>query len=463
VNREAQLESLAARLRALQARECGFTGWELVALEKTGEQRLVDGAAGNRLTLMQSRHAVREYTVTVQVYVRHGSPEVMGTSGATLDPLGDPDAQFRACLAAARASGNPPWELPAPAGEPIGHPLECDPALLEDLPGATDALLSSVEKSAAGLEGVRINAAELYADVSKRTQLLSTGIRVERNLSEIYFECAMEPARAETNTQEVHNVVRGVHQSSLDLPAFMNECAEETRALGCVEVPRSDPRAVVLVRAEALNQILHALLGQLDLSAEYHKRPHLKEGEAVHAGELTGEPLELALDPFLDYMAESGAHTREGLPASRGNLVAGGRVALRVGSHRMAQYLGRPWNGVYGNLVVPPGRLGREELIAGCPRVIEVKAFSSLLVSSDTLTWSSEIKLAVLHEPGRAPVFLKGGVMAGDIRQNLAAAFYSRETRRVNQTEDGYHPAMGYEGPRWARFGRGVSVSGRSA
>ncbi|MBN8215940.1 MAG: hypothetical protein J0L75_04825, partial [Spirochaetes bacterium] len=296
------------------------------------------------------------------------------------------------------------------------------------------------------------------------TQILSTGLRAERTTSELYFECAMEPDRGKVpNTQEVHNAVRGVHRGGLDLAAFLAECAEETRALGSVQVPVSDPRAVVLLRAEAISLLLHALLGQLDLSAEYHKRPHLAEGDAVHAGALLGEALELGVDPFIDFMAESGAHTREGLPARGGRLVEGGRVVARVGSHRMAQYLGRKFSGICGNLVVPPGPLQRNELVSGVPRLIEVKAFSSLLVSSDTLTWSSEIKLAVLHEAGRPPVFLKGGVMSGDIRKNLARAHWSRETRRVSQTEDGYHPAMGYEGPSWARFDDGVSLSGRDA
>ena len=159
-------------------------------------------------------------------------------------------------------------------------------------------------------------------------------------------------------------------------------------------------------------------------------------------------------------MAESTPFTSEGLPAERALVIEDGVVRKQLVSARMGQYLGRPANGICGNMLVPPGRGDKADWLAALPEVLEICTFSSLLIDPRTLTWSSEIKLGRLHRAGRPPVTIKGGVVSGSLRQNLRDCAFSRRRIVRNDLPDGWKPARGYDGPDAMLIRAGVQVAG---
>ncbi len=159
-------------------------------------------------------------------------------------------------------------------------------------------------------------------------------------------------------------------------------------------------------------------------------------------------------------MALSTAFTDEGLPAERAAVVADGVVCRQLVNVRFGQYLGRPANGIAGNLVVPAGRWSREELLAAAPEVLEIVTFSSLLVNPQTLSWSSEIKLGRLHRRGQAPVLVKGGLVSGNLRENLRDARFSNRLATRNLLARAWYLAKGYCGPDLMLIQAGVKIAG---
>lgn len=463
-NLEDVMAPVARALVQLSKTENDLAGWEIVGLTRIGEQRLADGGPENSLRLMQSRHGIEEQTLSVQVYVTPSSA-MMGTAGATLDPMGSPlEEQLAAILPAARGGTNPRWQLPDPI-PPSGaqpQPLLCDKDFQKNPSPFVDELLRQADRHCRALQGARVESAELYGDLITRRVLTSTGLDWTETTSEFYFEAAFEahPPRVPYNTQEIHEAVRSVCGSGLNLEDFIRRCGQSATRLGQTVMAPSRENAVTLLGADALAQLFHALLGHLDLGTQYYRRPHLTEGQLVCEGAPRGDALHLSLDPFLDYMAESATRTRDGLPTRAQSLVEQGKVVARTGSHRMAQYLGVPTPGVCGNLVVSPGAKTKSELLKAHPEVFEIEAFSSLLISGDTLTWSSEVGRGLLHRNGTTQA-IKGGVMSGHLKKNLAAALFSSELATYNRTADAYHSAIGYRGPAWALFTDGVSISGQ--
>ena len=87
-------------------------------------------------------------------------------------------------------------------------------------------------------------------------------------------------------------------------------------------------------------------------------------------------------------------------------------------------------------------------------------SLSSLLVDANSLTWSSEIKVAFLWEKGKRVALLKGGVLSGDIRAGIGHAYYSKQCEDVHFPGDAYHDPIGYKGPSYVLFKEGVSVAG---
>jgi len=78
----------------------------------------------------------------------------------------------------------------------------------------------------------------------------------------------------------------------------------------------------------------------------------------------------------------------------------------------------------------------------------------------NTLTWSSEIKLGKRYKNGKFEVMIKGGVVSGDLKENLTNFNFSNETKRVNTIGGGFYPAIGYVGPAHMLIKAGVKIAG---
>lgn len=454
------LSPLMLALASARAELPGLHAWCATRRTLDSRQTLLLGRPGNGLTAYQDR-TVAETTYTLQLYARQENPAVMGTSVATVDPLRPLPAQIAAALAAARLARNPAWELPPPPGTPYPEVRTADPAILAD-PGAEQArLLALLRREAAALAGVRLNSAEAYVNRRSLRAHWSTGIAVEKQASDVYVEIAAEPLPG-PNRQEVNPFIEAVGVDGLELPEFFRRVAEETRALGRTELPRTTEQAVVLIDAEAIATLLHELTGQFRAEVEYEKRPCLLPGAEVASGPVAAgaDRLNLVLDPLLPAMALSTAFTDEGLPAERAVVVEDGVVRRQLVNVRFGQYLGRPANGIIGNLVVPAGRWSRDELLAAASEVLEIVTFSSLLVNPQTLSWSSEIKLGRLHRRGQAPVLVKGGLVSGNLRDNLRDARFSNRLTTRNLLARAWYPAKGYCGPDLMLIQAGVKIAG---
>lgn len=451
---------LTAALAAARAATPGLHAW--CALRRTLDscQALLQGRDGNALDCYQDR-TVSETTYSMQVYALQEDGASMGMSTATVDPRRPLPAQIAAALAAARLARNPPWPLPAPPAVPYPEVCTADPAIVADPAGEQARLLALLRREAAALEGVRMNSAEAYVNRRSLAARWSTGIAVAKSVSDVYVEVAVEPLPG-PNRQEVNPFIEAVGVDGLELPVFLRRVAEEARALGKTELPRTTEQAVVLVDAEAVTGLLHELSGQFRAECEYEKRPCLLPGAEAASGPVApgGDRLTLALDPLLPAMAQSTAFTDEGLPAERAVMIEDGVVRRQLVSTRFGHYLGRPANGICGNLVVPAGTRSREELLASAPEVLEIITFSSLLVNPQTLSWSSEIKLGRLYRDGRPVALVKGGVVSGNLRDNLRDCTFSRDLVTRNFLARAWYPARGYRGPGHLLIRAGVKIAG---
>jgi predicted Zn-dependent protease len=438
-------------------------GWSVSISRKISEQRLMYSDESNGLHPNTIRHDISDTSYSVSVFTRQGDPVVMGRADSKLDPSLPLESQLPALIENALVVANEPWDLVTPAGS--GEPIDVkttDPLLVDDQSAAIDDLVLRADSACRSLEKVSVNYAELFTHVQHSFKTTSTGITIPSSSSGIYFEIAMEKLPL-PNTQEVHNHTSSLTIEGLDIENFIEETAEEVRSLGEIVMPDTDENAVLLVNAEVITDILHCLTGQVDASREYIRQPHLAVGDSVFSGEAASDadPITISVDPGIDFMAESRSMTGEGIVPKSGTLVKNNRVEQQVVSNRIAQYLSKPVNPLYGNLVVVAGGSSYEELLKSAPVVIEVLRFSSLLMNGNQLTFSSEIKLAKEHNNETGTVrLLKGGVVSGDIRQCLATVKLSRETTSVNTIAGSFNPATGYDGPKWMLLRSGISISG---
>ncbi len=450
-------------LQELKKSEPKVSGYEIHAFEKKSEQRLLFGTGlENGLDVSTARYDIFERSFSLQIYSRVAEDKI-GLASGQIDVSGDLKTQIHGIFSASLTTQNPAWTLPGPSVPLHSGLKDGDTALIQDLRACTDRLVQQADAACRKEKGVHVNYAELFVNHTRHLHMLSTGFLLERETTDLYFEIAMEKLPL-PNTQEVHNFTTSVDVAGLAVDSFIAKTAEEARSLGEVSLPETDSDVAILLDAETLGTLFHTLIYQLDLTPEYYRGPFIPEGQWVGTGEPAGDALTLSLDPHIDFMAESRLYTGEGIPTVAGTMVEKGRVVRRTKPHRIASYLGVTGDGLSGNVVVNAGKVSKEELLKLAPKVIEIRAFSSLLTNGDSLTYSSEIKFAVEHRlvNGKAVTrYLKGGVISGNIRENLSHIVFSRETERVSRVATSYHGAMGYVGPAWALIRKGVSLSGK--
>ncbi len=456
-----EVEKIKSALAALAEQSgSGLFGWTLTTETAVSHQALMIGKDGNALTVFQSRQ-VADDCATLRVFTRHGTPVRQGVAVVTLDPMADPSAQIAVACDASRGVDNPPWNLPAPPLSDYPGVTTADQAVADNPSGEHARLIAVASRESARLKGVQINSAEAYVSFRRLRFESSTGIVAQRAVSEVYFELAAERLPG-PNVQEVSPLVEATSVDGLDLPEYFERVAEEACALTGAELPPTSRNATIVIGPEAITALLHELRGQLQADAEYERGPHLIPGDSVADGALAkgGEALTLTLDPFRPAMVESTPFTSEGLSAERGLVIEDGVVRKQLVSARMGQYLGRPANGICGNMLVPLGCSDKAVWLATLPEVLEIRTFSSLLINPRTLTWSSEIKLGRRYRSGHLPVTIKGGVVSGSLRKNLCDCAFSSGRIVRSDLPDGWKSARGYDGPDAMLIRAGVQVAG---
>jgi hypothetical protein len=97
------------------------------------------------------------------------------------------------------------------------------------------------------------------------------------------------------------------------------------------------------------------------------------------------------------------------------------------------------------------------DLVRAEGKVLEIVQFSGLFCSSMSLTFSSEIRLAKLHDVASGTfTWVKGGNLSGNFSENFGRVQWSTEVGSSQSVDDDH--SSGYFGPKFALL-NGVSVS----
>ena len=188
----------------------------------------------------------------------------------------------------------------------------------------------------------------------------------------------------------------------------------------------------------------------------------MSKGDSVLKNEKQGgsDKINITLDPTIPVMALTTPFTNEGMKPIKAEIIKDDIVKEQIIHNRIGQYLGKIPNYIYGNMIVSLGDMTKSELLNSVDECIEIISFSSLLISSNTLTWSSEIKLGKLYKKGKFESMVKGGVVSGDIKENLMNFKFSNSEIKINEVSQGFSATKGYIGPDCMLIKSGVKVVG---
>ncbi len=418
-------------------------GWTLRHITRRGSQLYaVPGAIEAVRDVAEDRYVI---DVLADTTVPGGQPAA-GAGNITLLPGADIDAASidAAIDSASLHAGlvrNPPYGLPGPASLP-DVPL-LDEALCGDMAGALAAAHQELADAVGSEAGVRMTAAELFAE-EKSVQLRnSRGIEASQRGTSLEVEWVLLARNGGKDGHEVEAFVEMQRRRLADL--HLNEAVTErsgwARDLLAARAPSQHEGAVILsgsALAEFMDTGVIQNLGSA--AAKFSKSSTWKVGESIFRGPVRGDPLTVWANRQAPYGVASDRFDAEGIPSQRLLLIDNNRLAAFSAAQRYAEYLRVPATGGFGVIEVAPGQTASADLRQG--NHVEIAAFSAFEADDVTGDFACEIRLGYAVNGGTRVPF-KGGQFIGNYLHALADATWSRET--------GFYGI--YLGPAAVRFG----------
>ncbi len=408
-------------------------GWTLRQVTRRGSQLYaVPGAVESVRDVTEDRYVIdvlRDTTVP-------GGPPSAGAGNVTPLPGADIDAAIDAASLHAGLVHNPPYGLPGPASLP-GVPL-LDEALCGDMAGALAAAHRRLVDAVTGEAGVRLAAAEFFAEEKSVRLRNSRGIDATQRGTSLELEWVLlaRNGRAisdrsggdRSSGDEVESYVQMRRRRLADL--HLREVAAEragwARDLLAAQAPPHHAGPVILAGSALAEFMDCGVIQNLgSAAAKFAKSSTWELGEPVFREPVRGDPLTVWANRQAPYGAASDLFDAEGIPSQRLLLIDDNRLAAFSAGQRHAAYLRIPATGEFGVIEVAPGRTAAADLRQG--DLVEIAAFSSFEADDVTGDFASEIRLGYTVT-GRRRVPFKGGLLIGNYLSALADATWSRET-----------------------------------
>lgn len=370
--------------------------------------------------------------------------------------------QVEKAIQSAQKTSLQSWSLPEKVKIPDQNLKMADPQISEDIHRALERLTTEMEEAVAIKRPTQFNSAEIFVSVYDRSLHFSNGLNYRTSRSRVYGEAAFsmkknsksqDLSRSQIQSDEYLNRSWAVSLQDLSLKNLFEDTSQKAEKMVQVDHPKPG-RYSVLLDADVLNLLFNDYLNQVSGFNLYNGLPAREAGEELVQG-AQGDLISFMLDPYFEYGAGTTALSSQGILQKPLQVVKDNRVLCNVADKQYADYLDIPSTTTCGTIVVEPGRLSYEELIRSQSRVLEILQFSGLFTDSSSGTFSSEIRLARLHDRDSGQTtYIKGGSLSGSIFSNFTQAYFSsNRVKKEDFTEASYlqmDMGQSYYGPEYA-------------
>ena len=444
---EWKADDLRAALDALRA-SGKIRQWAVEEEELEREERYFLAEAGNTIGVDQSRQ-VKEISLFAKVEVEKGKK--LGSARLPFYPRFALAKQVEDLLEAAHLGEEDIWAYP----EKAEHFDKQSTATTGELFSEAEALSTSLRKGVAAEKKAKFNSSELFLTRRRKKLSLSNGFRGNSSTQEIYSEvCFSSENQSRGQADEFLVKKSGVSGDQFDFARMCAESAEFSAKLLDARPPEPG-KYFVLFHSEDLCMLFNDVLRHLDSTSRYLNLPFIDRGGDLIPG-FRGADFRLWLDPEAPRTFGARRFDEFGDSQRKILLVEKNKVANHMTNRKIANFLSAEPTTSSGAVAVETLQsMSEEDLRRAEPRVLEVLQFSALFSNASDLTFSSEIRLARLHEGGKTS-YIKGGSLAGNFRENFQAVRWSNRNTVENLAE--MNGPQSYVGPSMGLLS-GVNIS----
>jgi len=429
-----------------------ISGWQVRELAKRSTQLFLNKS------MEEGRRTVESLAFEVEILCTRKGPKGSGKDWVTsnarfnVDPgaVGRFKQDLETALASAHLVANESYGM-TEVGGVVPKVELADPALVGDAEGQVALAAEQLKAAVAKAQGVRLAAAEFFADRFRTRYFNSQGVNClfESTLFSGEFCLLAQGAGKEGGETEVFKAFKRRRLQDVGLDAMVAEAAEQSVQRLDAVLPESG-RFDVVISGEALDHFFSWVLTQASGAAKYNRLTQAELGDALVETAPGATPLHVYSNALIPWAVGSYKVDGSGSLGCRRLLIENGRLKARQANSRYAQYLRVAASGDLGNVEVLAGKEPGAELLkpaAGKP-LYHLNDFSYFEPNGITGEFSTEIRFGQrIDASGPKPV--KGGSVSGLSRDALATARFSAETEQRER----------YLGPKYIRL-EGLSLAG---
>lgn len=142
------------------------------------------------------------------------------------------------------------------------------------------------------------------------------------------------------------------------------------------------------------------------------------------------DKISIRLEPVLKNSTKGMPFDDDGIVLRRLGIIEKGMVKNVWGSNAKSQYLSKPVNGRFSNIVVNSGTLKKIDLED--ETYLEVISLSGFEIDLLTGDFGSEIRLAYLYQKNKERSIVTGGSISGNIYESINNVRFFNETKQIN-------------------------------
>ncbi len=387
---------------------------------------------------LETVRATDTEALTVSVYKDHDGKR--GTASFKLyASTTEKEAREKIEAAAKKAAliSNEYYDLPA--NETLAGEIPSN--FTDYTPKALAAKMAEAVFSADMLGEGSMNALEIFINKHIISVKNSCGIdKVETKYS------AMIEAIPTWNVGESVELYEAIRASSFDFDKIKCEIEakmREVRDRSLAKAPAALLKCPVVLPAAELSQLFGELVSGLNYTSVYNRSNPFSEGDAIQK-DAKGDKITLTMRGQIAGSVASALFDGAGTTLIDTEVIKDGVVTSYFGSHRFAQYLGKPATGDLHCCSVCPGTLGDSELTSA--PYFECVSMSGLQVDVYNDYIGGEVRLAYYFD-GEKKTPVTSISISGKLSDALSSLRLSNEV-----TQEGR-----YEGPKLGLFG-GIEI-----
>lgn len=378
---------------------------------------------------MERTKTVQHFKVTVYKNIEQDGIKYTGSSEFNIHPTMEDEEIRKAINDATFSAGfvkNEYYELPEANKENVcSTKSQFSSMELEKwMPKLTEALYANDTEEKGGINSAEIFLERIYTRVVTSK---GTDVSYEKYNGMIEFITTWR----EEHEEEIE-LYKMLTFSDYD-PEYIKNSVKERIELAkertrAKQMPPSGKYKIILTGSDVV-EVFSYYVNAANAATVYDKISNYKIGDSVQGDKVSGDLLNLTLDPTLSNSAYSVPIDDDGLALHKTAVIENGKLMTYHGSFRYNYYLQNKPTGTIKNVVVAAGSKSVKEMRKG--PYIELAAFSDFQMDSITGDFGGEIRLGWYCD-GNTRVPITGGSLSGNIKKVHSNMHFSKELQKVD-------------------------------